>query len=133
MTHSAIHFSFGALAASCVCLPPLARRLRGDAPLAPGLLRWLGWSLASGVWAVAPALLLHAGLPPAFCHGWWMNLFMLHPFLSRLNLGGTITATAALVICFGIHYGFLLLAVRSAEQRRIASAGIRGQPCRSGC
>ena len=122
MTHSAIHFSLGALAATGVCLPSLLRRLRTGTPLVGPLLRWLCWSLGTGLWAVVPALLLHAGLPAAFCHGWWMNLFILHPLIYRLNLGGTIVATAMLVFCFGLHYGVLLFAVRSAEKRRASSA-----------
>lgn len=121
MTHSAIHFSLGALAATALCVPSIARRLCAGEPLARPLRAWLGWSLAAGIWAVVPALLLHAGLPAAFCHGWWMNIFLLHPALCHLNLGGTIVATSLLAFCFGLDYAVLLIAVRLAEKRHDAA------------
>ena len=134
MTHSAIHFSLGALAATGLCLPSLARRFRSTGtPLARPLLKWLVCSLGAGLWAVVPAILLHAGVPAAFCHGWWMNVFMLHPLLFRLNLGGTIVATAMLAFCFAVHYGLLLCAVRIAEKRQAAALCSGGPVCPRGC
>lgn len=115
MTHSAIHFSLGVVVTSTFFAPGILHALRRQQKLAPLLLRWLLASYAAGLWAVLPAILRHAGLPESVCGGWWMNLFLFHPLLSQLHLGGVIIGGACLAAVFALQYGTVLLALWSAR------------------
>ena len=119
MAHAALHFSLGAAAATAVVLPRLAARARAGAPLSGEFLRLWTLSGALGLLAVAPPLLRRAGLPEAFCEGWWMNACLLHPLISRFVRGGETAAPLALGAVLGFQYALVLAAiVRRRRQRR---------------
>ncbi len=112
MAHSALHFSIGMAAATLATVPGLIRRRRRPDRLAPFFARWIGFSLALGVFAIAPALLRRAGLPDAVCDGWWMNVFFLHSRLQRAWPGR------------GMLPGLMLIATISAAQYALIVAAI---------
>lgn len=128
MTHSAIHFALGAAVAAAAWLPAVARNWRAGAPLAEPTGRWLLATYALGLWALLPALLRHAGLPAAWCDGWWMNVFLLHPLLSGLHLGGALVGAAALGAVLLAQYGVVLLALARTSARRNLTAPTPAAP-----
>ena len=112
MTHSGIHLLAGVLLATGLCTPRILEAWRNKTPLAPPLGRWLLLSYALGLYALIPSFLRHAGLPDSVCRGWGMNIFLLHPWIKSLNLGGKIAGGAAILAVVSLHYGTLLLALR---------------------
>jgi hypothetical protein len=115
MTHSAVHFALGVVVATSFFAPGILHALRRQQKLAPLLRRWLLSSYAVGLWAVVPAILRHVGLPEAACSGWWMNIFLFHPLLSHLHLGGVIIGGFCLALVLALQYGTLLLALWSVR------------------
>jgi len=121
MAHSALHFSLGMVIGSAATLPRVAKAWIANRTLAGDLRRWLLVSYALGLYAIVPSLLGWCGLPAAFCRGWWMNVFLLHPLLTRLKAGGMIPAGCAICFCFVVPYCLLLAALRRAAHREVSS------------
>ncbi len=119
MAHSAVHFSIGAFTGFLLALPSLSRAWRRGLPLSPSLRRGLLLSAGCACWAVAPALLRRAGLPPALWNGPLANLFFFHSTITRICRGGVIWGVGALFAVFTLQYGFLLSAL--ARARRLAA------------
>lgn len=117
MAHSALHFSLGMLIGSAIALPAVARAWRAGGAMARGIGRWLLISYALGVFAIVPSLLRWCGVPAHVTGSRWMNLFLLHPLLTRCRPGGTIPAGVAIVLCFAAPYGLLLAAIWRATRR----------------
>ena len=117
MAHSVVHLAAGVVTATAAAAPGLVRRFRARTPLALPILRWLAGSYALGLWALIPSFLHHAGIPAAFCDGWWMNLFLCHAWLGRAR-AGTIIAAAALLGCCLLQYGVVLMALWWTQRRR---------------
>lgn len=116
MSHSAVHLAFGMLVASLLCLPRIARAWRAGRPLALPIGAWLLACYGLGLFAALPGLLDQLGVPDGICTGWWMNLFLLHPFIRALNPGGDIPGTIALGFFFVVQYTLLLLALRRVRR-----------------
>jgi hypothetical protein len=121
MAHSALHFALGALTGAAAATRPLAAAWRGGRPLARPCRLWLAASYGLALWAVVPPLLKHLGVPEALCEAWWMNIFLLHPALTRLKAGGAIAGTIVLLTVGTAQYTLLLMAVRRARERRPAT------------
>lgn len=117
MAHSALHFSLGMAIGAAATLRPILRSWRGDEKLAPLLRKSFVLSCGLGVFAIIPSLFRSVGLPAAFCEGWWMNLFLLHPVVDRIKTGDTIMGTAGVIFCFTFHYLLLLAALRRTRKR----------------
>lgn len=117
MAHSALHFSLGMAVGYAAVLPAVVRGWRSGRPLHRTLGRGLIVSCALGIYATLPSLLGWAGVPEAVCRGWWMNLFFLHPLVTRVKAGGMIPAGFALVVCWLLPYAVLLAAIRRAQRR----------------
>lgn len=118
MTHSALHAAFGMLLATALFAPRLLRALRRDDRPSRTIGAWLLISYAAGLYAVVPSLLLHAGVPAGICSAQWMNIFLLHPLLTRMRLGGTIVASATLAVLFAMQYAAVLLAIWRVDRAR---------------
>lgn len=116
MAHTALHFSMGMGIATAVSLRPLVRAWTERRGLAAATARWLALSYALGFYAIVPSLLSRAGCAPELCRGWWMNIFLLHPWLTALKPGGTVFGPLALLACFALQYLFLLACVRRVSR-----------------
>jgi hypothetical protein len=127
MAHSALHFALGAVTGAAAAAPPLAAAWRGGGPLARPYRLWLGASYGLALWAVVPPLLGSLGVPDAVCKAWWMNVFLLHPALTRLKDGGAVAGTLVLLAVGSAQYILLLMGVRLA-QRRVRAAGAQSAP-----
>ena len=121
MAHSALHFAVGTGLGMLAFARPVYRNWRGGARLSEPLGRWVLGSLALGVFALAPGLLRHLGLPESFCAGWWMNVFVFHQLLNALKPGGLLVGEIALVACLSAQYVVVVAAVVSARRRRARS------------
>lgn len=117
MAHSALHFSLGMVLGSVATLPAVVRAWLHRARLNRAIGRWLLVSYAVGFYAIVPSLLGWLGVPDAICRGPWMNIFILHPLLTRLRGGGLILAGFALVFCFVLPYTVLLAALARARRK----------------
>ncbi|MCK5528146.1 MAG: hypothetical protein KAI74_00570 [Kiritimatiellae bacterium] len=112
MAHSAIHFSIGMIAGSIATFPVVVTAWRANTKLAKKISRWLIISYAAGIYAITPSLLSWIGLSEKFCQGWWMNIFLLHPLINKLETTGRlIPATIAVFLCFVIPYLMILAAL----------------------
>ncbi|MBN1558560.1 MAG: hypothetical protein JW951_10500 [Lentisphaerae bacterium] len=112
MAHSALHFSLGMAAGTAVACRPLLRARRAGARLAPVYGRWLLLCYGLGCYAVIPSLLRRCGVSESVVSAGWMNVFLLHPLLTRLKPGGGLLGPAALLVCLTAQYAWLLLALR---------------------
>jgi hypothetical protein len=122
MAHAAVHFAAGLAFGMAAGAPRLASHWRrSGGPLAPTVSRWLAGSWAAGLYALLPGVLDLAGLPGAFCDGWWMNVFVLHPLLNRLFPGGYVIGAGALGVLLAAQYGVVLAALVRARRRPMAS------------
>jgi hypothetical protein len=110
MAHSALHFTAGFVVGSLVAARPVLAAWR-KGPLARPLGRWLLTAYGLGLFATVPSLLHWMGVPLSVCRAWWMNLFLFHPLLTALRPGGMIAAAPALLLCFLLPYGAILLAL----------------------
>jgi hypothetical protein len=106
------------LLATVLCGPWLSRAVLRDARPSRAIGCWLLISYAAGLYAIVPSLLLHAGVPASVCSARWMNVFLLHPLLTRMKLGGTIVATAALAALFAMQHAVVLLAIWRIDRLR---------------
>ena len=86
--------------------------------MAPALGRALLLCAALGAYAWIPGLLMHLGLPRAFCTGWWMNVFLLHPWVDRFKHGQEILGGVMLLGTMGVPYLFLVACVWRARRLR---------------
>ena len=111
MAHTAMHFAIGLAVGTVALLPSLAKTARRGEKLAPAFARWIGLSWALGVLAIVPNVLRALGLPEAFCAGWWMNIFFLHPLADRLKSGGMLVGELAVAACLSLQYLLLLTAL----------------------
>ena len=125
MADASLHFAVG-MAAGILCQTPALRRAWGrTGGVAVPLTRWITVSWALGFWAIVPSLLRYSGLPGAFCSGWWMNLFLLHPLINRFGPHATIIGAAAMVAGFALQYTIILTAIARWGKR-----GGAGERCK---
>lgn len=117
MAHAALHFSIGLAAGMALQAPPLRKAWNRSQELAPAVMRWLLVSWALGTWAIIPSLLRYAGLPEAFCHGWWMNLFLFHPLINQLGPHGTIIGGVMFVTGFTFQYAMIVAAIKTKHHQ----------------
>lgn len=111
MAHAALHFTLGMAAGMAVLAPAVRRAWRGDGSLATALGRWVLGAWAGGFIAIVPSLLRYAGLPPGFCGGWWMNVFLLHPLINALLPQSVIAGGVAFMGTLAFQYGMILAAI----------------------
>lgn len=116
MAHSALHFSLGMAVATAATAPPLRRAWRAGERVAGKLRTWLVACYACGLYAIIPSLLGRVGVPERICRSGWMNVFLLHPALTRLKPGGTVIGPAVLLACIVMQYACLLAAVRRSSE-----------------
>jgi hypothetical protein len=109
---AAFHFAMGLVLGTLGLLPGLVRKFRCNTDRATDYARWLVIAYALGAFTLLPGLLRRMGWPPAFCEGWWMNLFLFHPLINRLRPGGMLIGEMLILGCFAFQYGFLLAALR---------------------
>lgn len=121
MAHAAFHFAVGCAAGIVLATPRLAAAWQSRTGLAPAVSRWLAVSWVAGVLAIVPSLLRYAGVPAAFCVGWWMNIFALHPFINHHLPSLTIAGTTMFVGEFAAQYLVILAAL--ARVRRTSGRG----------
>ena len=112
MAHTALHFSIGMAVGSAATLHGVAKAWLARGKVAGPIGKWLVISYGLGVVAVIPSLLRWVGVPETITGGWWMNVFLLHPFLTRLKAGGMIPAGFAVLLCFIVPYALILAALR---------------------
>lgn len=119
MAHSAIHFSIGMIAGSIATFPVVVTAWRVKSTLTKKIRHWLIISYAAGIYAITPSILGWIGLSESFCQGWWMNIFLLHPLINRLETTGRlIPATIAIILCFVIPYLVILAALFRAKKHQ---------------
>jgi hypothetical protein len=111
MAHSALHFSFGMAVGSVFTIPPLVKAWFGKARLSPHFARWFIVSYAAGVYATMPGILRRLGLPDATCDAWWMNVFLLYPWINEIKPGAETMGPLLLGACLGGQYLLLLVAL----------------------
>ena len=118
MAHAAVHVSLGLAVGMALSASQTIRRFRGGGPMAPALGRSLLLCAALGVYAWIPGLSMHLGLSHAFCTGWWMNVFLLHPWVDRFRHGQEILGGAMLLGTLGALYLLLVACVWRARRLR---------------
>ncbi len=134
MAHAALHFAAGMAVGMAVQGPLLRRTWNRGRELAPAILRWLCLSWLLGTWGIIPSLLHYAGLPDAFCNGWWMNLFLFHPLINRWGPHATIIGAVALVGSFVFQYALILAAIlKTRKDNRRESVRSSGHPSLQKC
>jgi len=116
--HIFLHFAIGMGVGTLLALKPLVERCYLRRPLVPAFWRWFVLSYGLGGWAIMPSLLRQLGLPPAFCSGWWMNLFLLHPLIGRLHPGGMLINQVGMATLATLQYAALVVAVVAAGRRQ---------------
>ena len=117
MADASLHFAAGLALGMALATPRLRQAWSQRHVLAPAMLRGMTLSWGLGLWAVTPSLLRYAGMPDAFCQGWWMNLFLLHPLINRWGPHATIIGAVALVSCIAFQYGTILAGILRARMR----------------
>ena len=118
MAHSALHFSIGVALGSAATLHTVAREWLSGGKLSRSIGRWILISYGLGLYAIIPSLLRWIGIPESITHGWWMNVFLLHPILTRFRAGGMIPAGFAIFFCFVIPYSVILAAILRARKKK---------------
>ena len=121
MADSILHFAAGLAVGTAAFLPALVRRLKAGAATSAFFARWFAVAFGLAVLAIAPGLLVRAGMPEHFLTAWWMNIFVLFPVIESIERGGLIVGTACVLACAGVLYLSLLLAI--ARQRRKRGGG----------
>ena len=102
--HATFHFFLGAAAGMGLLLPCIWSAARDQRPLSGPLLRWLLVAYGLGLWAVVPNVLGHLGVPQEICDGWWMNAFLLHPLIDRVQDGGKLLGEVGMTMIFCTQY-----------------------------
>lgn len=120
MAHTALHFSVGLAAGTVLPLPAIAKRLARAGRKAGVLGLWLGAAYALALFASVPNILRGLGVPEPICSGWWMNLFLFHPWIDAVEKGGMLVGELLLAACFSLQYLALLLTLRSIQRRASA-------------
>jgi len=109
---SNLHFAGGLLIGTVWRLARLLRAWRAREKLAGHFRAWLLAAYGLGLWAVVPNLLRRAGLPEAACNAWWMNVFLLHPFVNGVASGGRLIGRFSIALVFVLQYAMLVAAIR---------------------
>ncbi len=122
MAESIFHFAVGFAAGTVLFLPALVRRFRTHSKMSAFFVRWVATAFGLGGFAVVPGLLGRMGLPASRLADWWMNIFVLYPFLNSIKKGGFIVGTSVVIACATLMYGALLLAILMAKKARRAAA-----------
>jgi len=125
MAHSALHFSIGMAVGSAATLHGVARAWLARANVADPIGKWLLISYGLGIYAILPSLFRWCGVPETVTSGWWMNVFLLHPFLTGLKAGGMIPAGFAILLCFVIPYALILAALWRKGRGILDSGNLR--------
>ena len=110
MAHFCFHFACGLSVGMLLWSPPIVRALRAGEGIARHLGRWIVFSYALAIAAIIPTLLAAIGVPEAFCRGWWMNIFLLHPLLDHWLTGEKLTGELLIVGWVAIQYASLVAA-----------------------
>ena len=117
MAHTALHFSLGLAIGTIIPAPSVFKQFMRTGRKSGPLRLWLLASYALGTFATVPNILRSLGVPEIVCSGWWMNLFLFHPLIDRLENGGMLIGELILVGCFSFQYLALLLALRSVLRK----------------
>lgn len=120
--HFLLHFGVGLTCATLALLPRLTRTLFSHQPCANTVGRWILASYGLGLFAAFPNLLSAIGLPHSVIHGWWMNLFLLHPLIDRFHPGGQLLGQLMVAAAFCLHYALILIGLHRASQGRSSPA-----------
>ena len=118
MAEPGFHFAAGMMIGTTVFLPALVARFRSGARMSAFFLRWIVAAFGAAIFAVFPSVLTTLGMPERFLTAWWMNVFVLFPFLNSVKRGGFIVGTAVILACFGLIYLSLLVAARKRSEER---------------
>lgn len=117
MADRLLHFAVGMTLGVAVFLPAVCHAWQRNAYLSRSVGRMILASLGLGGFAVIPSVLARLGLPVAFCRGWWMNVFVLHPLLDRLRPGGMLIGEVATIALFCCQYVLILIALKYREKQ----------------
>lgn len=117
MAHAALHFAAGMTAGMILMAPRLRRAWQQRAQLYPAVRWWLLAAWGLGVTATIPSLLKYAGAPEAFCSGWWMNLFLLHPLINRMLPQNLILASFTFGGLIAFQYLVILASILRLRNR----------------
>ena len=118
MAHSVIHFSIGVIAGTAATIAPVINAWRNNLPMADKIRRWLLISYAAGIYAIIPSLLHWLGLPDKFCGGWWMNIFLFHPLINKIETSShLIPASIAVFLCFILPYFIIVAAIYKSKHK----------------
>ena len=117
MAHAALHFSVGMALGLALAAPRLRAAWQTGKDVAPAVLRGLTASWGLGVFAIVPSLMRYVGIPSSCCEGWWMNVFLLHPWMNAHLPPLTLVGSAAFVGCFALQYVGVLAALFRVRRR----------------
>ena len=98
-------------------MPMILRAMWGEDSMAPAFKRWLVLSYGMAFFAIVPGLLRFCGVPAPLYQGWWMNVFLFHPAIDRIETGGMLVGGFGITLCFGFQYGLLLCALAKTKDR----------------
>ncbi len=123
MAHSSLHFSVGWVVGSLCSLPLSRRMLRKGRRLSAAFRVWFVVSYAVGIYAAFPGILRRLGVQDAVCDGWWMNVFLLYPFLNEVKPGAVTMGPIVMGACLGLQYAALVAAVWYVKRSRQHGGG----------
>jgi hypothetical protein len=116
--HVYFHFALGLLLGGFISFKKVLETCYHRRPLSPALAWWIGSTYCGGLFAIVPSVCRMAQLPEAFCRGWWMNIFVLHPLVDQWMAGrGLLIGELLIIAIFGSQYMVILLAIIAARRK----------------
>jgi hypothetical protein len=112
---TSFHVGIGMIAGSLIALPGLLRAWHHRQRLAPQFLRWFLLSYGLGAFSVVPSVLRRLGMPDTVVTHPIMNIFVLHPFLNRIQEGGLVLGGAMVAGIAACQYLLLLAAIKAVR------------------
>lgn len=117
--HVYLHFSLGLLLGAFISFKGVLRSWSLRQPLAKPIGWWILCTYCGGFFAIIPSVCRLAHLPEAFCRGWWMNLFVLHPLVDQLMAGrGLLVGELLIVGIFGMQYMVIILTIIAVKRKK---------------
>lgn len=111
MTHSTLHFAIGLVIGTIGGLPWIWHRIIMRQPVAHMMKRWILISWILAFIAIFPNLLRQIGVSENIISSSWMNVFLFHTTIARLNAGGIVRGGVCIVFCFVLQYSSILIAI----------------------
>lgn len=116
MSHSTLHFATGLVIGTIGGLPWIWCRIIARQPVAHIMKRWIliSWTLA--FIAIFPNLLGQVGVSENIVSTSWMNVFLFHTVIARLDAGGIVRGGICIIFCFVLQYSFILIAINRVRR-----------------